>query len=586
MARAVVDIGGKVVIEWPERCKCWTENPVVRFVKQRDFVDSIFHGCACGLVTKHNVHIGQPMKKPWRSSSNDPIVLSFLDRKCQGGHDHAQCRGRDCKASEDYTPAVIDAIHSGFLHCCGPSDEKFVGKCADHTLQAVEMGLPGIESFNAFFGGASSSSTTTDNLTCVSKLPRITLGYSRSAHAPLSDIATATHGPTAGVANHAPGPSMSCGYVSDLRSGNIAKDVEVNTPFSFSEDVENDGDRAGISGDLSCVGEGSEIEVQYPEEIYECVDDHVPERSPRGVDYMIYRDGYSYYYRRFTSRARDGGTTRNLGARDDVVAKINCLSANKDDPPNSLGAHNDVVVNVDCLNHQSGIVRRNYVEILALLPISHYDIACVCVAISHRPIEGLCSGAELNFGQERLLITAAMPPKEPQGVDHGGTPHQGGEKGSLSLIAQPIALSKVGPAPSAKVGLTAVGPFLNAPKTTTTIPGHTGPLAKSMRVSPPCDIVLGDAATCAAEYPLPSAKKPNNRKRRDTAVTRGLVTTGPTDDLFAYASRPLTWGSSISDLFGSTPQPSTMTSSVSSSGQEDILVSGIGTKDQIEGRTG
>jgi hypothetical protein len=26
MARVVVDIGSKVVIEWPERCKYWKEN--------------------------------------------------------------------------------------------------------------------------------------------------------------------------------------------------------------------------------------------------------------------------------------------------------------------------------------------------------------------------------------------------------------------------------------------------------------------------------------------------------------------------------------------------------------------------------
>jgi hypothetical protein len=64
MARAVMDIGGRVVIEWPERCKYWTENPVMRFVKQHDFVDSIFHGCAYGLVAKHNLPIGPPMKNP------------------------------------------------------------------------------------------------------------------------------------------------------------------------------------------------------------------------------------------------------------------------------------------------------------------------------------------------------------------------------------------------------------------------------------------------------------------------------------------------------------------------------------------
>jgi hypothetical protein len=51
-------------------------------------------------------------------------------------------------------------------------------------------------------------------------------------------------------------------------------------------------------------------------------------------------------------------------------------------------AHNVVPPNIDCLNHRSGNVRRNYVEILPLLPMSQYDIACACVAISHRPHAG------------------------------------------------------------------------------------------------------------------------------------------------------------------------------------------------------
>jgi hypothetical protein len=137
-------------------------------------------------------------------------------------------------------------------------------------------------------GGTTSSSTTTDNPTYVSKLSRVALGYSRSTRTPLSDIATTTHDSTAGVANHAPSPSMSCGYVSDLRSGNVAKNVDATASFSLSVAVENDGDHAGISDDLSCVGEGSELdEVQYPEEFYECVEDHFPEQPPLGVDYEL-----------------------------------------------------------------------------------------------------------------------------------------------------------------------------------------------------------------------------------------------------------------------------------------------------------
>jgi hypothetical protein len=262
------------------------------------------------------------------------------------------------------TPAVVDAIHAGFLQSCGPSDEKLVGKCNDNTLQAVEMGLTAVESLDAFFGGTTSLSTSTDNPTCIFERSRITLGHSRTTRAPLSDIATTTHGTTAGIANHAPSPLMSCGYVSDLRSGNIAKSMDVRTPFPFSEDIRYDGDHAGISDDLSCVGEVSAIdEAQFLEEIYERVDDHVPGRSPRGLDNMKDREGYSYYYHRFTSRALDGGTTSNLGAHDDVEDDLNCLSANDDDPPDNLGAHRDVLTNIDC---NSSPTHSTILRVLAL----------------------------------------------------------------------------------------------------------------------------------------------------------------------------------------------------------------------------
>jgi hypothetical protein len=63
----------------------------------------------------------------------------------------------------------------------------------------------------------------------------------------LSDIAIAKHDSTAGIANSAPSPSISCGYVSDIRSGNIAKDVDATGSSSMSMAFGGDGDHEGIS---------------------------------------------------------------------------------------------------------------------------------------------------------------------------------------------------------------------------------------------------------------------------------------------------------------------------------------------------
>jgi hypothetical protein len=121
VAKAMIDIGGIVAVEWPGKCKYWREPDVEDFLKEFRFDLSVFHGCACELVTRHSPRPNKPMKKLWRCSSNNPKMLTYLDKKCAGDHKHGECQGGDCKASEDYTPGIIDAIHMGFKLGCGPS---------------------------------------------------------------------------------------------------------------------------------------------------------------------------------------------------------------------------------------------------------------------------------------------------------------------------------------------------------------------------------------------------------------------------------------------------------------------------------
>jgi hypothetical protein len=73
------------------------------------------------------------------------MMLTHLMDRCRGGHSHTECRGRDCEASEDYTPAVIDAIHAGFRLRCGPSDEEIVGQSAAHMLSPADLSVSCVE---------------------------------------------------------------------------------------------------------------------------------------------------------------------------------------------------------------------------------------------------------------------------------------------------------------------------------------------------------------------------------------------------------------------------------------------------------
>jgi hypothetical protein len=92
---------------------------VLNFLRKYKFVSNVFHGRACALATRYNVPIGQPMKKPWSCSSTTNDMLIYVGLKCVGNHMHGECRGGDCKASEQYANDVVIAAREGFEMCCG-----------------------------------------------------------------------------------------------------------------------------------------------------------------------------------------------------------------------------------------------------------------------------------------------------------------------------------------------------------------------------------------------------------------------------------------------------------------------------------
>jgi hypothetical protein len=72
-AKEVVNISGVVVVEWPEVNDYWQQPSVSQFSGRHEFSNSIFHGCACGLVSKYGPCPGVAVEKSWRGSSNNPI---------------------------------------------------------------------------------------------------------------------------------------------------------------------------------------------------------------------------------------------------------------------------------------------------------------------------------------------------------------------------------------------------------------------------------------------------------------------------------------------------------------------------------
>ena len=82
-------------------------------LKIYNLFDVCFDGCAIGLKAKS----GELLKKPWRVLTNDnnihsalkPLVCSNRGRTTD--HTHAECRGDDCKSSENYTFRFTRIVH-------------------------------------------------------------------------------------------------------------------------------------------------------------------------------------------------------------------------------------------------------------------------------------------------------------------------------------------------------------------------------------------------------------------------------------------------------------------------------------------
>jgi hypothetical protein len=186
-----------------------------------------------------------------------------------------------------------------------------------------------------------------------------------------------------GLPNPPPSPLISCGYVSDIRSGNIGDDVVVADSLTTPMGYGGDEDHEGVSDDLSCICECSYSDGdQDSEDFHDCVkDDGTDEENlMRRVNTWIFDattdsrlNDYHYYYHRSEPRA------------------------NVDGPPGNYCVHDDVPPNNNYDTHDGGNDRSTYIEVLSPIPISQYENASV--AISHRPCAGPCCEAELNLGQ-------------------------------------------------------------------------------------------------------------------------------------------------------------------------------------------
>eukprot|EP00959_Pyramimonas_sp_CCMP1952_P252791 5281130-Pyramimonas_sp.AAC.1 len=76
IARAVVEAGGTVWLEWPSQCQYWRDPQVRAFAREIGLHKAALHGRAHGWKDRK----GNFMTKPWTIASASGIATSGLER--------------------------------------------------------------------------------------------------------------------------------------------------------------------------------------------------------------------------------------------------------------------------------------------------------------------------------------------------------------------------------------------------------------------------------------------------------------------------------------------------------------------------
>jgi len=117
--------------EWPSRNDGWKQKEVQNLLEGFPFEAEI-DGCAYGLKSSD----GRPMKKTWKIKSTSKKVEDYLHRRCEGHKvEHAQVRGKEGKASENYTEEMVEEI----VNCMFDDGYKPIVKPMKKTMTTTEI---------------------------------------------------------------------------------------------------------------------------------------------------------------------------------------------------------------------------------------------------------------------------------------------------------------------------------------------------------------------------------------------------------------------------------------------------------------
>ena len=116
--------------EWPKNNDGWKDPKVEKLMKSLPH-SAEFDGCAYGLKNSE----GRPMKKSWRVVSTHERIKGYVNKTCICQEEHAQVRGKDGKATEEYTEDLVEAITQCLL------EDKVIVKPVRKPFTKAELEL-------------------------------------------------------------------------------------------------------------------------------------------------------------------------------------------------------------------------------------------------------------------------------------------------------------------------------------------------------------------------------------------------------------------------------------------------------------